>query len=211
MDTGAAGASLNELLTGLEPGSYHWRARLRYDRAATPFQGASRWFTMPWNGWQERDLTLRAFLGGAAWEDRDGDGLRDDGEPGLGGVLVQLIDAAGAMVSLRVTGGSGAYSFELPAAGRYRLLFMTPSGYALTLPDQGVDDAIDSDADPITGETPLAGPLFLLADASRWSAGLRQLGPCVPPDEPIFISNARPIAGTSYVVLDFQDPNHRTT
>ena len=35
---------------------YHWRARLLYNPATTPFQPASRWVTMPWNGWNEADL-----------------------------------------------------------------------------------------------------------------------------------------------------------
>jgi hypothetical protein len=206
-DTGVAGSGLSQLLSGLDPGPYHWRLRLRYDRTTTPFQGASRWFAVPSSGWQERDLTLRALLGGLVWEDRDGDGVRDGAEPGLGGVLVLLLDSGGATIGLRVTGSSGAYSFELSGGGSYRLRFTPPSGYVLTAPDQGVDDFNDSDPDPMTGETALAGPLFLSADASRWSAGLRELGPCVPPDEPLFISNVRPISGTDYVVLDFQDPN----
>ncbi len=35
---------------------YHWRVRLHYSSATTPFQQYSRWVTMPWNGWQEADL-----------------------------------------------------------------------------------------------------------------------------------------------------------
>jgi hypothetical protein len=35
---------------------YHWRARWLYKPTATPFQPYSRWFTMPWNGWNETDL-----------------------------------------------------------------------------------------------------------------------------------------------------------
>jgi hypothetical protein len=34
----------------------HWRVRWRYDPATTPFMPASRWITMPWNGWSETDL-----------------------------------------------------------------------------------------------------------------------------------------------------------
>jgi hypothetical protein len=36
--------------------AYHWRARWLYRPATTPFQPYSRWFTMPWNGWDETDL-----------------------------------------------------------------------------------------------------------------------------------------------------------
>jgi hypothetical protein len=35
---------------------YHWRMRTRYDPVTTPFLPASRWVTIPWNGWNEQDL-----------------------------------------------------------------------------------------------------------------------------------------------------------
>jgi hypothetical protein len=35
---------------------YHWRVRLLYDPATTPWMPASRWLTMPWNGWNETDF-----------------------------------------------------------------------------------------------------------------------------------------------------------
>jgi hypothetical protein len=35
---------------------YHWRVRLRYDPVTTPWMPASRWLTMPWNGWNEADF-----------------------------------------------------------------------------------------------------------------------------------------------------------
>jgi hypothetical protein len=44
---------------------YHWRLRLIYNPGTTPFMPASRWVTMPWNGWNEADLRTkggRVFL-----------------------------------------------------------------------------------------------------------------------------------------------------
>jgi hypothetical protein len=35
---------------------YHWRLRVLYNPATTPFMPASRWATIPWNGWNEEDL-----------------------------------------------------------------------------------------------------------------------------------------------------------
>jgi hypothetical protein len=35
---------------------YHWRIRWLYDPAMTPFMPASRWVTIPWNGWNEADF-----------------------------------------------------------------------------------------------------------------------------------------------------------
>ncbi len=36
--------------------AYHWRLRTLYNPATTPFMPASRWVTIPWNGWNETDL-----------------------------------------------------------------------------------------------------------------------------------------------------------
>jgi hypothetical protein len=207
MDTGTAGAAFNELVSGLDPRAYHWRARLLYQSATTPLQRSSRWFTQPWNGWNETDLTLSAFLGGVVWNDQNADGVRGASEPMLGGVEVDLLNNLGATIGLRLTAADGTYRFELPGPGPFKLRFLTATGYRLTVPDQGTDDTLDSDADPVTLQTALVGPMFGTQDSIRWSAGMRTSGPCIAPDEPIFISNVRPVAGTSYLVLDFQDPN----
>jgi hypothetical protein len=56
-DTGTSGVQMNELVSGLTASTaYHWRVRLHYSPDRLPFQPASRWLTMPWNGWQEKDL-----------------------------------------------------------------------------------------------------------------------------------------------------------
>lgn len=36
--------------------SYHWRVRICYSPVTNPFMPASRWITMPWNGWNETDF-----------------------------------------------------------------------------------------------------------------------------------------------------------
>ncbi len=36
--------------------AYHWRVRTLYDPSTTPWMPASRWVTVPWNGWNEEDL-----------------------------------------------------------------------------------------------------------------------------------------------------------
>ncbi len=64
-DTGTAGVLLDELVGSLSAGAaealspdtaYHWRLRLRYHPATTPWQSYSRWITQPWAGWQEWQL-----------------------------------------------------------------------------------------------------------------------------------------------------------
>jgi hypothetical protein len=41
--------------------TYHWRVRLRYNAASVPFTPASRWVTVPWNGWNELDLRTGGY------------------------------------------------------------------------------------------------------------------------------------------------------
>jgi hypothetical protein len=203
IDTGTAGASLNELVSGLDSGAYHWRARLLYDTATTPLARKNRWFRVPWSGWQEMDLRLAALLGGWVWDDLDGDGMKQAGEPGHAGVVVNLKNPAGTTVDQRTTLADGFYNFGLAATGQFGLQFVVPAGTTLTLQDQGGDDAADSDANRVSGLTPLAGPTFTAADGTGWSAGLLTCGPL----SPTTILGVRIAPGTAAVTIDFTDPN----
>jgi hypothetical protein len=65
------GATFDEQVSGhTQSDGYHWRVRLRYHPATTPFQARSRWLTIPWNGWQEARLRTLTI-------DADDDGHRD--------------------------------------------------------------------------------------------------------------------------------------
>src|SRR5262249_52501409 len=92
-------------------------------------------------------------LGDRVWLDTNQDGIRDPSEPGLGGVLVRLEDAQGNVIATTTTMADGSWQFLGLQAGTYRLEFVAPPGYALTLRDQGTDETADSDADPLTGLT----------------------------------------------------------
>ena len=85
--------------------------------------------------------------------------MQDAGEGGLGGVTVQLMNAAGTSVlATTTTSSSGAYQFSNLTAGTYQVLFGTKSGYVLTSANQGTDDFKDSDANT---STRLSGPIYL--------------------------------------------------
>jgi RHS repeat-associated protein/uncharacterized repeat protein (TIGR01451 family) len=57
LDSGTAGVEISQGVENLSANSaHHWRVRLRYHPASLPFQGHSRWLTMPWNGWEEQDF-----------------------------------------------------------------------------------------------------------------------------------------------------------
>ncbi|RMG44335.1 MAG: hypothetical protein D6718_10260 [Acidobacteria bacterium] len=205
-DTGTSGVSLNELVADPEPGRYHWRVRLLYDPVTSPFAQASRWFTIPWGGQEETDLAQSSTIGGVVWLDADGDGIRQSDEAMLGSITVQLLDEGGTVIDQALTNAAGEYVFVVDPNASHRVRFVLPTGYQFTLKDQGVDDTLDSDADPVTGETDLIGPPYQASDSSAWSAGMRQEGPCLAPDEEVYIYS-QTIDANGNNVLHFQDPN----
>ncbi|WP_350348605.1 SdrD B-like domain-containing protein [Agromyces sp. G08B096] len=112
-------------------------------------------------------------LSGVVWHDVDRDGLREDGEPPIAGVPVELLDEtgepvvgpAGAVVTL--TDDSGAWAFEAPM-GRYLVRFPTATdGLPLTV--QRSAEALGSDpaADGVAGpyDVTAAAPLVTGIDA----------------------------------------------
>ncbi len=123
-------------------------------------------------------------IGDFVWEDIDGDGIQDPSEPGLGGVVVTLYTSSGVQVAQQVTldntsGTPGFYTFTGVTAGSYYIEFSIPSpaldGYVFTLANQGSDDTVDSDADPLTGRT----NVFVFnsgQDIQDFDAGVYQLG-----------------------------------
>jgi fimbrial isopeptide formation D2 family protein/uncharacterized repeat protein (TIGR01451 family) len=73
-----------------------------------------------------------AALAGAAYRDDDNDGVRDAGEPGIGGVAMTLTgsDDRGAAVSLAtVTTADGGYAFTGLRPGRYAVSESQPAGF----------------------------------------------------------------------------------
>lgn len=112
-------------------------------------------------------------VGDFVWHDANRDGLQSAGETGIADVQVNLFSPDGVMLESTSTSASGAYSF-LTVPGSYYLEFVAPTGYAFTLPNQGANPALDSDADPVSGQT----ALFTLGAAQNltWDAGLYRTG-----------------------------------
>lgn len=119
-------------------------------------------------------ITDILVLGDLVWED-DGNGVHESGEPGVGSVPVTLYTSEGSQVAQTLTNSSGNYSFTgLTAGSSYYLSFGLPEGYVFTSKDQGGDDALDSDADPVTGQTGAFTWNGTTPDLSR-DAGLRRV------------------------------------
>ncbi len=99
-------------------------------------------------------LPQNGVIGDRVWNDTDGNGIQDSGEPGLAGVTVELLDADGNPVLdangnpiKTVTDASGNYRFTDLPYGDYQVRFTGPDGYAPTQQGAGDDRATDSDID----------------------------------------------------------------
>ena len=120
-------------------------------------------------------LVRLAALGDKVFVDSDNDGVQDNNEPGVPGVTVELLDAAGNVLATQTTDNNGLYLFGNLTPGAYRVRFTAPNGFDFTTANVGGDDSIDSDADTVTGLSPLvallSGQTDLTVDAGIVDAG----------------------------------------
>ena len=90
-------------------------------------------------------------LGDFVWNDSNGNGVKDIGEPGVSGVTVELLAgcSGNTVIASRTTNANGGYIFSGLAAGQYRVRFTLPSGFSGFSPKDAIlDDNYDSDANP---------------------------------------------------------------
>ena len=115
-------------------------------------------------------LYLPVRVGDKVWYDDDQDGVQDSAEPGVQDVVVTLyntatgqpVEVAPGLPMTDTTDANGNYLFEGLPPGDYYVVFdlnTLPTGYVVTTKDAGSDDAVDSDADPSTGQSAPTGPL----------------------------------------------------
>lgn len=77
-------------------------------------------------------------IGDRVWHDLDGDGVQDLGEPGLGGVVVELRDDSSTLLASVTTDAGGNYGFMTVDAGTYSLSIIAPAYYDATGDRDGV-------------------------------------------------------------------------
>ena len=95
-----------------------------------------------------------AALGSTVWFDTNRDGLLDNGETGVAGVTVDLLNAAGtSILATTTTNSSGIYAFTNLNPGAYEVKFIAPTGDQFTTQGVGTNPAIDSSANATTGIT----------------------------------------------------------
>jgi uncharacterized repeat protein (TIGR01451 family) len=119
-----------------------------------------------------------ASLGNYVWIDEDQDGTQNETGTGLNNVQVDLTSAgpdgvigslddvvlATAFTSNDGAGNPGWYEFPGLAAGSYQVCFTPPPPYQPTQADQGGNDSLDSDADPVSFCAP---PVTLAANENN--------------------------------------------
>ena len=128
------------------------------DSDANPTTGLTRRITLTPG---ENNLNLDAgfyqpvtSLGDFVFVDSNKDGIQQSTEPGISGVVVALLDGKNSLITSTTTISTGAYSFTgLTPGVPYSVSFVSPAGYMSTSALTGGNDALDSDADPITGQT----------------------------------------------------------
>ncbi|WP_235001844.1 SdrD B-like domain-containing protein [Arcanobacterium ihumii] len=98
------------------------------------------------------ELLRGATIANTIWDDLNGNGIQDAGEPGLAGVEVQLTkdgqavtDVNGNPVLTAVTDADGNYSFANLPAGDYHVAVVVPTNMVASSTKQGTDTAADSD------------------------------------------------------------------
>ena len=155
-----------------------------------PLSGTSVWTTPPitlaenesqldWDagltGWTGKAGAVgTSTISGLVWNDTNGNGIQDEGEPGLQYVILCLFDESNRGIWNLTTDENGRYSFTNLSAGNYSIFVNLRKGYNYTQANQGTDDATDSDVDPATGRM---GSITLAENESQldWDAGFTRV------------------------------------
>ncbi len=122
-----------------------------------------------------------AKLGDFVWQDTNGNGQQDPGEPGIEGVMVTVTsqDENNNSQSLIYTDTTftdemGMYMFSVPP-GTYKMTFDAPEGFVATTGNAG-DDATDSD---ITGDMMMTGFYTVGPDEMNFTIDAGFIVPCI--------------------------------
>ncbi len=100
-------------------------------------------------------------IGDFVWNDLNGNGIQDAGEPGIPGVTVTL---TGPVNATTVTDANGAYLFSNLPAGNYTVSASTPAGMAETGSMVGTDTTIDDNGIPASVTLPTSTSSNLTVD-----------------------------------------------
>lgn len=88
------------------------------------------------------------------WEDLNGNGLLDQGEPTIPGLEVTLVDDQGDEIATLSSDNQGEVAFTDLVPGDYTLVYDLPEDFEVTFADVGLDDEVDSDISSTTLSSP---------------------------------------------------------
>jgi uncharacterized surface anchored protein len=147
--------------TGLAPGSYTVDFIIPTGYSASPTNagtdtavdsnGANSNVTLAageHNGTIDLGIYQTGAIGDTVWNDLNGNGIQDAGEPGVPGVGVSLNGPDGTVNT--VTDADGKYLFSDLPPGTYVVTFTEPTGWIAAPYNAGTDDEVDSDGAAVT-------------------------------------------------------------
>ena len=82
------------------------------------------------------------MISGVKWNDFDGDGVRDPGEPGLSNWTIRLSDESGELLEETLTDDDGHYEFTELSPGTYAVAEEPQIGYEPSFPSGRFDRAM---------------------------------------------------------------------
>jgi hypothetical protein len=131
------------------------------DSQVDPATGCTGYVTLGPDRRQDLDLdagivTPPNTAGDRVWFDANRNGIQDPSEPGVGGVVETLVNAAGTVVGTMTTNAQGMYLFTDMPDGTYHVCFNPatfPAGDKLTIAYVHGGNGTDSAADQRTGCT----------------------------------------------------------
>ncbi|MGE5461999.1 MAG: SdrD B-like domain-containing protein, partial [Syntrophothermus sp.] len=122
-----------------------------------------------------------AAFDGLVWDDYNRNGLQDLNEPGLPNVTVSLFNSAKTGIGVTLSDGNGAYRFQHLVPGDYYLAVAAPVGYVFSPQNQGENELVDSDTDPVAALTSLV-TLVAGENGLVWTTGVYSPTAAIQPD-----------------------------
>ena len=98
-------------------------------------------------------LYKATLIGDFIWYDKNANGIQEEEESGISGVIVNLYDHLGIKIATDTTDGDGKYDFTNIIPGTYTIEIEKPSGYINSPKEQGTHDGEDSNLNPATSIT----------------------------------------------------------
>lgn len=123
-------------------------------------------------------------IGNFVWHDLNGNGIQNAGEPGVGGITVQLWNANKTqLIASTVTNSSGNYTVVAPLPGDYRIRVVPFAGSTFSPKDQGsnTEDSDINPSGPDLGFTDVFNIASNVISISNLDAGLTVVAPSPTP------------------------------